>query len=277
MAKILLQKNLINQDNLKEIKGALDKNGIEYLECDVIPFEDVGDFLIRNLKYSVFDFQQMIPYGSTKMMKHFIEMQGLGLYYDEEAFKPSTWIERRPDMMNVDVTVLTMRDAREFMLDSPGTYFVRPNDDLKPFAGEVIESNVFVEWIDHISCGGFTIDVNEQIVAISPTQNIIREFRCFIVNRKVIDISQYRLNGQLAKKHIPNDRFGEDGLIVEAIRNMATKWLPHHNIVMDVALVKDDFGFYHDLKVVEFNCINCSGVYDNNIEAVFTALAKSNN
>ena len=39
-------------------------------------------------------------------------------------------------------------------------------------------------------------------------------------------------------------------------QQLADEWLPHPNCVMDTAI--DHLGV---MKVVEFNCLNCSGMY----------------
>jgi len=46
----------------------------------------------------------------------------------------------------------------------------------------------------------------------------------------------------------------------------ADKWLPNRNVVMDLALVDNE------LKVIEFNCINCSGFYNHDVRKIFDAL-----
>lgn len=71
----------------------------------------------------------------------------------------------------------------------------------------------------------------------------------------------YRAHDQLRKENVDNDK----SIVVEA-QAFADKWLPNDNCVMDLALIDGQ------LKVLEFNCINSSGFYDHNVDAVFKAL-----
>jgi hypothetical protein len=91
-------------------------------------------------------------------------------------------------------------------------------------------------------------------------QNIKAEWRWFVVGGKVISGSMYRAHNQLRKMRVV-----EQDLINEA-QLLADKWLPDECCVMDLALVGEE------LKVIEFNCINSSGFYDNDVNAIFEAL-----
>jgi hypothetical protein len=56
--------------------------------------------------------------------------------------------------------------------------------------------------------------------------------------------------------------------MIDEAQELANKWLPDQCCVMDLALVEDE------LKVIEFNCINSSGFYDHDVDAIFKALWK---
>lgn len=85
-------------------------------------------------------------------------------------------------------------------------------------------------------------------------------FRWFIVGGKVISGSMYLCRGQFRKERIV------DRELIKEAQIFADKWIPSLCCVMDLALVDNE------LKVVEFNCINSSGFYDTDIEAVFKSL-----
>lgn len=72
--------------------------------------------------------------------------------------------------------------------------------------------------------------------------------------------STYRLNGARCV-----DR-ETDPLQLMIAQSLADAWLPHPVCVMDVARTKDAH------KVVEFNCLNASGVYDHDVPAIVRAV-----
>jgi hypothetical protein len=86
------------------------------------------------------------------------------------------------------------------------------------------------------------------------------EYRWFIVGGKIISGSIYRKNDALYKERVI------DSNTILTAQKLADMWLPHECCVMDTALIGTE------LKVVEFNCINCSGFFDHDISAVFKAL-----
>ena len=57
-----------------------------------------------------------------------------------------------------------------------------------------------------------------------------------------------------------------DQKMIDEAQTFADKWLPSECCVMDIALVNGE------LKVIEFNAINSSGMYDSDVVAIFKAL-----
>jgi hypothetical protein len=136
--------------------------------------------------------------------------------------------------------------------------------DLKHFSGQVMNRLEAADWLaDAMSLptesGSYAIDP-EMLVCLSSPKKIQAEFRWFVVGGKVVSGSMYRCGGQMQ-----HERMILASEIAEAQR-FADNWLPHQNCVMDLALV--NFRLY----VIEFNCINSSGFYDHDIEAVFDSL-----
>jgi hypothetical protein len=75
----------------------------------------------------------------------------------------------------------------------------------------------------------------------------------------------YRCEGRLQKRHV------DDPALKYQFQKMAQDvFIPHKNCVMDVAL--NQCG---EFKVVEFNCINSTGFYDNDIELILRTLGRS--
>lgn len=249
----------MNEAQLAEVKGAVANYPHQFV--GMIPFsrEITTDEPLVGQDY--------IPYGSTLMTT--VASQGLGwkgLFFDLDTFNYSAALHNRNDMLNnsvirLDSAIRILDVAVE--QDPKRLYFTRPSHDLKQFSGQVIEAKECRDWFkDMLECGSsgsYKLEADTPVVLCFP-QNIQAEWRWFIVGGKVISGSMYRAHGQLRK-----ERAVEQALFDEA-QKFADGWLPAPCCVMDLALVDGE------IKVIEFNCINSSGFYDNDIPAVFKAL-----
>ncbi len=206
-----------------------------------------------------------IPYGSTLMTTVLQKEHKMkGLFFDLDEFNYAASIKHRNDMLNENM-ILTLDKTIEFMrADGAGRdWFVRPSHDLKQFSGQVMDAKECADWLEDAkncdSSGSYKMDSYLPIVIAEPA-NIQAEWRWFVVGGEVVSGSMYRAHGQLRKMRVV-----EPELIKEA-QEFANGWLPAPCVVMDLALVDDE------LKVIEFNCINSSGFYDNDVEKIFKSL-----
>jgi hypothetical protein len=174
-------------------------------------------------------------------------------------------MKHRRDMLNGE-NVLTAEDACSFLSESNEHWFMRPDADLKHFSGYVDHSPVLLEHLKSMidsykrgEQGSYGLNPETKIILATP-KTIQAEWRWFIVGGKIISGSLYRAHGQLRKLHEV-----EPDVLMEA-QAIADEWLPYDCVVMDTALVNNR------VKVIEFNCINSSGFYENDVSAVFKAL-----
>jgi len=254
----IVQDNLISESQYKQFIEALQNLGIKYKPIQIIPFSD----FLPEVKV---DDSIVIPYGSTTFIRLAYEDGWKGVFFDHTTFKSSVWIKERRDMLNQDAKILSIKDTCEFLRkeDPEEMWFVRPDDDFKYFPGSVVSSREFIDWVDpkmdERCIIPFEIDV-EKIISIAPAKNIQYEWRYFIVGGKIVDGSVYRIGGQLHQVH------EDDKEVNKRAQELADIWLPHENVVMDLALVNDE------LKVTEFNCLNASGYYKNDIAKIIKAV-----
>lgn len=231
----------------------------------VIPFtrEITSNYPIEGVDY--------IPYGSTLFTDIANELRWRGLHFDDDTMTYAAAVKNRKDMLN-DEMIMPASEAYEFLFEDfknnpSGHWFMRPDADLKQFSGYV-DSNV--ELGQHLSSmmmshqrgevGSYAMSPSTKVVLAEP-KVIDAEWRWFIVGGKIISGSMYRAHGQLRKLR------ELDQEVIDEAQNLADAWLPMDCVVMDTALVRGRF-----VKVVEFNCINSSGFYDNDVDAVFKAL-----
>lgn len=258
--KFVIQHNLMNEDHLLEIQYAVNKYPTEYV--GVIPFsrEITSDTPLEGTDY--------IPYGSTLFTMLTYELGWKGQFFDLDTFNYKAFLQNRDDMLNDNV--LEINDAIAFLEQQPpeSEWFTRPSLDLKQYTGMVDNAKDLSEWFNDAmkfsGTGCYKIEPGTDVVVSTP-KVIQGEWRYFIVDRKIVSGSMYRYRGNLhSQRVLEND-------VLEEAQSFADKWLPHPTCVMDLALVNGE------LKVIEFNCFNSSGFYDNCVETVFDAIWKSQN
>lgn len=259
--KFAVQYNLMAEQQLQKVREAVEK--FPHVFAGVIPFSrDItsDEPLIG---------EDFIPYGSTLLTTLALEKNWKGLHFDLEKFTYTEATKHRSDMLN-DGYIMTAEEAIRFLdNDMRGggmDWFIRPDQDLKQFSGYVDQAQ---EIKDHLFSmvksfkDGFpgTYSMNpETKVVISTVKEIKAEWRWFIVGGKIISGSMYRAHGQMRQLR------ETDKPVIDEAQQLADLWLPDECVVMDTALVGDE------VKVIEFNCINSSGFYDNDVDAIFSAL-----
>lgn len=256
--KFVIQHNLMNVDQLQKVKTAVDPFPHEFV--GLIPFsrEITSQAPLDGVDY--------IPYGSTLLTSLAHSMQWRGLHFDLSTFNYGAALRNRDDMLNTNV--ITLQQAIDWLditrkINPDSQWFVRPSYDLKQFSGQVIGARECYDWFkDMLECetsGSYKLEPDTEIVLCEP-QNLDAEWRWFIVDGRIVSGSIYRVHNQLR-----GIRELDETVIAEA-QKLANGWLPARCVVMDIALVNNE------LKVIEFNCINSSGFYDNDVLAIFTAL-----
>lgn len=214
------------------------------------PFVDVGlDF--QSGLMSPVEGTDLIPYGSTHLVKIAQAESWRHLYFDEATFNVSAWSQHHPAMLNADARVMTLAEAAT-IAPSSEKWFIRPLNDLKAFAGHVISSDDLIAWVRRLQVGDCEID-ETCLVAISEPKVIQMEWRYFIVGGRIVTGSIYRLRGQ------PSTIRETDAAVIAEAQALADHWLPHECCCMDVALYNDE------PRVVEFNVINASGFYNHDV------------
>lgn len=259
--KYAIQRNLINQIDLDQIINSLRRNNMEYVLIDIIPFTDniITDTPMSGLDY--------FPYGSTKLTNIAYSLGWSGLYFDQKTFNYGAAVANRDDMLNNNV--MSIRSAIDFFKseiysgNGETSWFVRPSDDLKHFTGDVVTSKNghawFLDMLECASSGSYKLE-DDTMVVVSEPVTIYSETRCFVIDGKIIDASLYRNHGQLFKRRVTEN--------IPYYQEFADKWLPSPCCVMDIADTSNG------VKVVEFNCLNSSGMYSCDIDHIFSEVNK---
>jgi hypothetical protein len=137
--------------------------------------------------------------------------------------------------------------------------FIRPTKDSKVFNGKLYSK---VKWEDTVQM------VKEKYLGVMPPvtiqvsspKKIYKEDRIWIVDGKIVTSSYYKFGDNVAW----TEDVEPEGL--EFAQRMADLYKVEKAFVMDICLTPDGW------KIVEINCINCSGFYRGDLQKLVMAL-----
>lgn len=254
----LIEKELKHPINDKKLREALRDLNIDFLEVNKRPFEPIN---ISHLSYRDFDF----VYVSTNLLLD-LKDKVQGIYFNESNFSYKAWSLNYGNKLfnNPEESIISsFKNVDLSCLDSNNYYFIRPVKDLKSFCGTVMSVNELSSFINEVNDNKYTDLNNDVEIIIAPSYNIEKEWRCFIVDRKVSTASLYKKNGilSISRKDIPKEMllFAED---------IAKIWSPEKIFTLDVGL---SAGSYY---IIEAQCANTSGFYDCDIHKLVSDINK---
>jgi ATP-grasp domain, R2K clade family 3 len=181
-------------------------------------------------------------------------------YCREEALKLSAWMPRYPADLLLNASGWWCPWAAVRAKPPAVNLFIRPDGVTKTFAGMVVAGSQWgreVERIDAMSGVG-----DQTWVFMAKPQEIIAEYRFFIVACGVVAGSQYRRNGVL---DIRIDTSGPAQSLADQVA--AAAWQPDNCYVVDVADTPTG------PKIIEFNSLSCAGLYACDQEAIIHAVS----
>lgn len=181
-----------------------------------------------------------------------------GMFFDKSNFCHSAYCTHyQQRMLNAEARVMTWDEFLVHQVVFNGPLFIKPNDDLKYFTGDVQPSDAwcqkFAEWVK----SGSPIRGSSEIIVSHPKE-VDAEWRLFFINGRVVTGSMYRPSSDA---YLPPDA-------VAFAEATAKIWEPAPVFVMDVA--RSDGSWL----VVECNCFNGSRFYSSNVEAIVQAVSE---
>jgi ATP-grasp domain, R2K clade family 3 len=267
----------------------------------IIQHDMFNEFGFRRLKDAMHELK--LPYGIIKIVpfSHEIEwVEGVitggavptmiwGMTTVEEVAKHYGWVPGVFKNDNFDMRVLNKMwgsrmlnaDAKFYKLGEVPSYegamFMRPVLDTKSFTGGLINGDELDAWragLYELRREFTTLDLNTEVMVASP-KKVHDEGRFFVVDKKVVAGSTYRVSGRVLYKSIDSGnplaldmlRFAEGAFTTTEMM----QWFPAEAFVIDIG--RTDEGF----KIIEVNCLNSSGFYDSNMTAVVKAIENLHN
>lgn len=246
----IVQKNVFKEHNYDIIFKTLERLGLEFEVVEIIN----GKFEFKTDRKDVFVF------GSIR----------LAFLANEHDWKPGSFYGGNHDfsiysqyykdnLLNYDSHIQTISEEIEWNYNE--LKFIRPCKDSKIFNGSVFTK---IKWDDKIAelkaNYFFTEDKWQDLIQINPVKKIYKEARIWIVDGKVVTSSYYRYGENVAY----TENVEPEGL--EFAQAMADIYQVADAFVMDICLTPDGW------KIVEINCVNCSGFYRGDMQKLVIAL-----
>ncbi|MFN8396575.1 MAG: ATP-grasp domain-containing protein [Bacteroidia bacterium] len=163
-------------------------------EVKIVPFSDELPEILTLGEVNVF-------YGSTTLVLNAYKRFGgsKGIFFDQERFSMKTYLERWGNrMLNADSQILRFQDIVLLGHDLDSEWFVRPIEDDKAFSGKVFSFEEIVAFENELEQSNNPYLTTETLVAISAPKAIEKEWRLFVIDRKVISACRYTMHGNLS-------------------------------------------------------------------------------
>ncbi|BAG41784.1 hypothetical protein [Ralstonia phage phiRSL1] len=248
---------------LHKTVDALKAAGLDYETFGCIPFTDE----ITNLEAFPSD-RRVIPLAGTKVLSMWQRgclPPNWHVFYD--AGHLDQYLAQRfygTNLLNYWAEVRPFSQMKDRVWDVP--MFVKPTDDGKAFAGLVLEGESLSQALEKQT---HQVIADDQPILVSDCKTLGREFRLFVVDGYVVDISEYRNRGQIQHKDVA-PRLKAD--LRDYFQSVCHPSAPRA-YVMDVGEVWKNGEWRW--CIIELNCFNCSGAYTVDRAAVYGAVANA--
>jgi len=236
-----IQKFAVNDDDAKGMVDSIKSLG---LECHILNF---APFCYDNLLPIAYD-GHVIPYGGTKFIDSIKGKKGWFCVFNDN-FKYSIAIDKLGKrMFNSDGKCMKMKDFSPSSYNGVKYLFIRPDKDIKEFAGNVVKPSDFMQWYRQVEAKGWGVNEDTDIV-VAPASRIDEEWRIFVVDNEVVDGSRYRNDHYMSIEHdVPEKVF-------DYVREAIKVWQPAPFFVMDICSVSGE------LSILEIGDLHSAGWY----------------
>lgn len=251
----VLQNNIFNEEGWNKLVETLTRFEIPFSEHKVVPF--IGELTPVP---EIPEGENVIVMGSYSM----------ALYAQKQGWIPGSFANSRhnfvrqlwhwgDDMVNASARMPRLHEVTK----QKAPFFIRPPDDSKSFPGTVMDWEQFSEWRNRILAlspeDNPMID-GETRVMIAPLVKIYREYRLWVVDRKIVTGSLYKEGTRVRYDN------AVESSILEFAQQFMTGWQPARAYCLDI------FDTEHGLKIGEVNNINSAGLYAADIQKLVHAL-----
>lgn len=246
----VIQENIFREENYNKIFDVMKRLKLPYEILKIDTNGDIGKLM--NKRKDVFVF------GSVRAARLSASMNWTpgsfyGKNHDYEIYKD----HYKENLLNYDCQ---LKDIADQITWNPNEIkFIRPSKDSKVFNGKLYTK---IKWEDTVKM------VKEKYLGVMPPvtiqvgspKKIYKEARLWIVDGKVVTSSYYKFNENV----VYTEYVEPEGL--EFTQRMIDIYKVAPSFVMDICLTPDGW------KIVEINCVNCSGFYQGDLQKLVITL-----
>lgn len=242
----VVQHNLLPPATLAAFRQAFARHSISYEEVLAVPFSPELPALQNPAARCVF-------YGATTLIMnaYHAARYAAGVFYDPAAFTVVNYRARwGPRLLNAGARIEPLGRFVARPHAAASQWFVRPNDDTKSFAGQVLSFAQLQAWHQQLArVPGTEPGPRARLVFAAP-QVIEKEWRHLLVGGRVITSTRYQWRGELriSATDVPAE-------LLAFVADCCAAYQPHGIFVLDTALAG---GRYF---ILECNCFNGTGFY----------------
>lgn len=249
----ILQKNLIKAEIVNTIKQTLQESHIPFEEVEIIPFSDELPQIKNEDAFNIF-------YGSTTLIFNALKIKKFrkGIFYNAATFNIKNYVEKWGErMLNAESIFTTFEEFALKYYDDSKELFIRPIEDDKAFSGTVMKFEEIKNFATNLQDSNNPYLTLTTKICISDPKSIQKEWRSFIVNKKVVSATRYITHEELniSVSDVP-DR------LIQFIEESCEIYNLHPIFVMDIALCDDKY------YIIECNCFNGTGFYQHDIKKI---------
>lgn len=250
----LVQENVFKEKHFTTLIENLQRYDLEY---EVVKWRPFAEEIEVNT-----DRKDIFCFGCVSLTKaaKFYDWNP-GVYYDDNQ-DMEVYMEKYGEyMLNSDGVCINFTDPLPDHI--PNIFFARPIKDSKVFSGGIFSKEEWNKWVNTTGDKDVKSNLNETTrILIAPLKDYIqREIRCWIVDGKVVTLSQYKLGNRVVYQNYDYEQEA-----VEFAQKMANIYSPLRAYVLDICLYQGQY------KIVEINCLNCAGYYEADMSKLIQAL-----
>ena len=258
-----------NDENPQRIGDAARSRGCDVIDAKYRPFGDGFEWDGKKNKIDPTDW--IIYYGSINLARWLQRHAkfNLVLWADfETVLRCRTYYAYLgPYLLNQEYAFMPLKEIarrKDWVYQTFGggksgdTVFIRPDDNAKSFAGELVWSGRFDDFYEMSQFYGPS---EHQLALVGKPVEVSSEWRVIVANKKVVTGSMYRKDKlvEIAPGVPPHV-----AAYVEWVCN-SSEFEPHPIYVIDIAATPDG------LRVVEIGSVNTAGLYEIDAQAFVDA------
>ena len=181
-----------------------------------------------------------------------------GIDYNIEKFDQFYYKDLGLPLLNSTSEYIEFNECKDLKFSE--NMFIKPSKDLKSFNGGILEKGTSIK--DYILSGQYQKAYQDEIIILDKVKNINTEYRFFCIKDEVISGSLYRRNSEPSLSNIIPE------YVLSHAKEFVKLYQPADILVWDLCKLSNG-----NIRIVEYNCWNCSGFYNTDINKIVNEIS----